>query len=72
MQKTWCDDCGKELKLDEKDKPEIAGSDWKPDVLVRLEMRVVGKGIMPVDMDLCVRCAKRYMKVLRKPMESED
>ena len=69
MQKMWCDNCGKQLMLEELDKPEVAGSDWKPEVLVRLEMRVVGQGVMPIDMDLCIRCAKKYMRRMKEPLD---
>lgn len=69
MQRTWCDNCSKELFLNEDDKPEIAGSDWKPDVLCKLELRIIGKGAMPINMDLCVRCARKYAKVLTKPLD---
>jgi hypothetical protein len=69
MQKTWCDNCGKELRLTEADKPEIAGSDWKPEPLVRLEMRITGSGKYLVDMDLCAKCARSYMRKLKEPLE---
>ena len=69
MQKVWCDNCGKEMRLEEKDRPEIAGSDWSPDVLCKLELRIIGKGVMPINLDLCVRCAKKYAKILSKPLD---
>jgi hypothetical protein len=69
MQKTWCDNCGKELKLEEKDKPEIAGDDWKPEKLVTLKMHISGTGTYVVDMDLCIKCAKKYSRVLTKPLD---
>jgi len=66
VQKTWCDNCGKEL-LEEK--PEIAQSDWKPEPLVTLKMHISGTGKYIVDLDLCVRCARKYNRKLKEPLD---
>ena len=65
MQKIWCDNCGREIIEEPTEmKPE-------PEPRIRLEMRVIGKGLMPIDMDLCVRCARKYMRKLKEPLEDD-
>lgn len=66
MQRTWCDNCGNEI-LEEK--PEIAQSDWKPQPKVRLTLHVSGTGRYLVDLDLCGKCGRKYMKKLKEPLD---
>lgn len=65
--RTWCDNCSNEIHHE----PDEAGKlnpNWKPDTHVQLVIRIVGTGKYPVDMDLCGRCAKAYVKHLSKPL----
>ena len=61
-----CDNCGKTLK-DKPSQMELA-ADFKPEPRVTLVMEIQGKNVRPVDMDLCVSCAKKYVKVLKDPI----
>jgi hypothetical protein len=64
-----CDNCGDVLR----DKPDETQKDdpkWQPDAHATLKLHVQqnDKNVRPIDMDLCIRCAKRYLKVLRQPL----
>lgn len=56
MIKIVCDECEKELRETQ---------DGKEEKRVTLKMHVEGTGSYPIDLDLCVACAKRYVKVLK-------
>lgn len=66
MIKVVCDNCGKELR----DKPSQMEdpSTFKPEKRVTLVMEIEGTNSRPVDFDLCVGCAKKYVKVLKEPI----
>lgn len=65
-----CDDCGKVLR----DKPDLVNKDntnWKPDARAKLSLTIEQEGTgksWPVDMDLCIKCAGKYLRVLREPI----
>ena len=67
MHKTWCDNCGNEIHH-EPDEINKDNPDWKPDMQAHLTIRIVNNGKQPVNMDLCLRCTKAYLKVLAKPL----
>lgn len=66
MQKTWCDNCGREILTE---KPEIAAEDWKPQPKVTLQLHISGTGRYLIDLDLCGKCAKKYMRKLKEPLD---
>lgn len=68
MQRVWCDNCPREIRS-EPDEANKNNSDWKPDVHVQLTMRIIGKGEMPIHMDLCGSCGRKYLRHLSQPME---
>lgn len=70
MQKTWCDNCGKEIR-EKPDEVNKNNPDWKPDVHVQLTLRIIGKGEYPIMMDLCSRCGRKYMRHLSQPLDDE-
>lgn len=59
-----CDNCSKMLR----DKPNEANPNAKPEKRVTLKMHVEDTNSYPIDMDLCVGCAKRYIGVLKEPI----
>lgn len=59
-----CDNCSKVLR----DKPSEANPEAKPEKRVTLKMHVESTNSYPIDMDLCVSCAKRYIGVLKEPI----
>jgi hypothetical protein len=64
-----CDNCRVVLR-NEPDEANAGNADWKPDVHATLKLHVT-QGNMdarPIDMDLCLKCAKRYLKVLKEPV----
>ena len=66
MIKIVCDNCGKELR----DKPTQLQNDkdFKPEKRVTLRMHIEGTSTYPIDMDLCVSCAKKYVVALKDPV----
>lgn len=66
MIKVVCDNCGKELR-DKPSQMEDAAT-FKPEKHVTLKMHVQGTESYPLDVDLCVNCAKKYLKVLKDPV----
>lgn len=69
MQKTWCDNCSREIKQ-EPDEINKGNPEWKPDVHVQLTLRIIGRGEIPLFMDLCGNCGRKYLKHLRQPMDA--
>jgi len=59
-----CDNCSKQLR----DKPDEANPEYKPEKRVTLRMHIEDTNSYPIDMDLCVACAKRYVGVLKEPI----
>lgn len=68
MQRTWCDNCEKEIRH-EPDEINKNNPDWKPDKHFELRGHIVGTGKYPIMMDLCMRCARGYVKALSEPIE---
>lgn len=70
MIKTFCDDCGRELR----DKPDAVNkdnADWKPDargqLMLTMEREGIGKSFL-LNMDLCFKCTRKYFKALKEPI----
>ena len=64
MIKIVCDNCGKELR----EGKENMNPNAKPEKRVTLKMHIEGTASYPIDMDLCVRCAKQYVAKLNEPL----
>lgn len=64
--KVVCDNCGKELK----DKPSDVDdpTTFKPDRHCTLKLHIQGTNSYPVDLDLCIGCARKYVKILGEPI----
>ena len=67
MHKTWCDNCGNEIKH-EPDEVNKDNADWKPDMQSHMSIRVVNSGKILLDLDLCRRCTLAHVKHLKKPL----
>jgi len=61
-----CDNCGKTLR----DKPSQLedANTFQAEKRVSLKMHIDGTNSFPIDMDLCINCAKKYVKVLKDPI----
>lgn len=59
-----CDNCGHILRN------ESDSTDAEPEAHATLKLHVAqgNQSAYPIDMDLCLRCAKKYLKVLRDPI----
>lgn len=66
-----CDNCKRVLR-DTPDEANKDNGDWKPDVHATLKLHVQqgDNSVRPIDMDLCLRCAKKYLAVLKRPMDN--
>lgn len=68
--KMFCDNCDRELR-DTPDECNKDNSEWQPDARAKLTLEVQKEGMSkswPINFDLCLRCAGRYLKVLRDPV----
>lgn len=65
-----CDNCRKKIQV-EPDDVNLDNPNWEPEKYSKLEIRIVGIGKVPVSMELCVRCTRKYIRKLTKPLEVE-
>ncbi len=59
-----CDNCGRELK----NAGDEINPDRESDKHCTLTLKIEGLGKIPVFMDLCIVCAKKYLSVLSQPI----
>ena len=64
MIQTICDNCGKTMR----DKPDASGAEPEPFCTLKLRVAKADKVIHPIDMDLCLKCAKKYLRILSDPV----
>ncbi len=57
-----CDNCNKQLR----EKIDEAGA--KPEKRVTLVMEIEDSRKRVIDMDLCIRCAQKYVNILKEPV----
>lgn len=67
MIQTICDNCNK-IIMDKPDQVNKDNPEWKPEKTVTLKMHIEGTESYPILMDLCVKCAKKYVTVLSNPL----
>lgn len=59
-----CDNCSHVLR----NEPDETGAEAEVHATLKLVVAKADKTIRPIDMDLCIKCAKRYLAVLKDPI----
>ncbi len=69
MIQVFCDNCGKKIQH-EPDDVNKDDPNWKPEHYSHIEIRISGTGKVPVNMECCIRCTKKYVRKLTEPLEN--